>query len=74
LLSLQTIPTGSVHFVPLTIDQYKSLCSAQLPNKELSYDNNDINITDPIVRDFLLCDGRRYKNIDFPELAKVLWK
>ena len=74
LLSLQTIPTGSVHFVPLTIDQYKALCSAQLPNKELSFDNNSINITDPIVRDFLLCDGRRYKNIDFPELAKVLWK
>ena len=31
-------------------------------------------MTDPIIRDFLLCDGREYNAIDFPELAKTLWK
>jgi hypothetical protein len=29
--------------------------------------------TDPLIRDFLLCDGRQYRTKDFPELAKILW-
>lgn len=65
LLSLQTIPTGSVHFVPVTISQYRALCENNTPNT---------NYSDPIVRDFLLCDGRKYYTKDFPELAKILWK
>lgn len=73
LLSLQTIPTGSIHFVPVTIAQYKELCKKQKPNMNLEYDSNGVPTTDPIVRDFLLCDGRQYFTRDFPELAKTLW-
>lgn len=73
LLSLQTIPTGSIHFVPITIAQYKALCKKQKPNINLEYDANGVATTDPIVRDFLLCDGRQYFTRDFPELAKTLW-
>lgn len=82
LLSLQTIPTGSVHFVPVTIEQYAALTGnyngqqqIQMPNanfKQVSQQPNEM--TDPIIRDFLLCDGREYNAIDFPELAKTLWK
>lgn len=74
LLDLQTIPTGSVHFVPVNVQQYKALLrTGQRPNI-CSYNNGtkDYN-TDPIVRDFLLCDGRQYYTADFPELAKTLW-
>lgn len=77
LLSLQTIPTGSVHFVPVTIQQYKALCQGggqqQLPNKTYIAGSKDLGTTDPLIRDFLLCDGRKYLTKDFPELAKILW-
>lgn len=77
LLSLQTIPTGSVHFVPVTIEQYKALCNGggkeQLPNKTYIAGSKDLGTTDPLIRDFLLCDGRQYLTKDFPELAKILW-
>lgn len=66
LLDLQTIPTGSIHFVPVSLSQYLTLMGDNKPNVYTS-DN------DPIIRDFLLCDGRRYNSRDFPELAKVLW-
>jgi hypothetical protein len=72
LLSLQTIPTGSIHYVPVTLEQYKELCGDLIPNTNLPYDANGNPLADPLVRDFLLCDGRSYRNIDFPELAKVL--
>jgi hypothetical protein len=42
-------------------------------NKSFTKDNGETPC-DPLVRDFLLCDGRKYKTTDFPELAKVLWK
>jgi hypothetical protein len=32
-----------------------------------------LGTTDPLIRDFLLCDGRKYLTKDFPELAKTLW-
>lgn len=68
LLDLETIPTGSIHFVPITLEQYKKLTKndSKKPNKC----EKDI---DPILRDFLLCDGRLYNSLDFPELAKMLW-
>lgn len=78
LLSLQTIPTGSVHFVPVTVQQYMALCrhdgDVHIPNQSFVNDNQAGETTDPIIRDFLLCDGRAYNAIDYPELAKTLWK
>ena len=76
LLDLQTIPTGSIHFVPVNITQYKALLgiSETGTNGKASHKPNIYSdSTDPIVRDFLLCDGRRYNTKDFPELAKILW-
>lgn len=72
LLDLQSIPTGSIQFVPVSIKQYKELVenNGYSPNKV----KNAGKEVDPLVRDFLLCDGRRYRNKDFPELAKILWK
>lgn len=77
LMSFHTVPTGSIHFVPLDIDDYKNLIGCKsdegkgedksLPNKILKG-----GVNDPIVRDFLLCDGRKYWIKDFPELAKIL--
>lgn len=67
LMSFHTVPTGSVHFIPVSIEQYISLITnGSLPNC------TDGTVNDPIVRDFLLCDGRKYHIKDFPELAKVL--
>lgn len=72
LLDLQTIPTGSIHWFPVTIDQYKLLVEANGKKPNKSFNGNEK--VDPLLRDFLLCDGRRYNNKDFPELAKILWK
>lgn len=78
LLDLETIPTGSIHFVPVSIADYKALClnsgKRQLPNQSFIGNQQDLGTCNPIIRDFLLCDGRKYKTTDFPELAKVLWK
>lgn len=74
LLDLQTIPTGSVHFVPVTIQQYKALLAdGQTPNRYTYISESKEKVTDPIIRDFLLCDGRSYDTNDYPELAKILW-
>lgn len=67
LRSFETIPTGSIHWCPVTIKQYKALCEKQT-NK---YTHNKTD-SDPLVRDFLVCDGRKYLCADFPELAKIL--
>ena len=82
LLSVQSVPTGSIHWVPVTYEQYSLLVNNnsssqfQVPNK--FYKQSEISDTvkpcDPIIRDYLLCDGRKYKTEDFPELAKILWK
>lgn len=74
LLELETIPTGSVHWFPVNIEQYKALVANNggRHNKSFTADGNDVPC-DPLVRDFLLCDGRKYWNRDFPELAKTLW-
>lgn len=72
LLDLQTIPTGSIHWFPVTIDHYKLLVEANGKKPNKSFNGNEK--VDPLLRDFLLCDGRRYNNKDFPELAKILWK
>ena len=74
LLELETIPTGSIHWFPVTIAQYKALVSKNggRHNKSFTEDGGETQC-DPLVRDFLLCDGRKYWNRDFPELAKILW-
>ena len=75
LLDLQTIPTGSIHWFPVTLAQYKEivLANGQKPNTSF-INGDDTKPVDPLLRDFLLCDGRKYNNRDFPELAKILWK
>lgn len=84
MMNFHTIPTGSIHFVPVTFEQYMSLVkkgesnNGHLPNvvSSLKIDtsgSSEINTyDDPIVRDYLLCDGRKYYIKDFPELAKML--
>lgn len=75
LLDFETIPTGSIHWFPVTIEQYKSLVknNGNWPNRSHFIDSNTEYKVDPLVRDFLLCDGRQYNIKDFPELAKILW-
>lgn len=72
LMDFQTIPTGSIHWFPVTLEQFKTLVKANGQKPNVSF-NGDKQV-DPLLRDFLLCDGRRYNNKDFPELAKILWK
>lgn len=72
LMDFQTIPTGSIHWFPVTIKQFKSLVGNNGGRPNVSFHNT--KPVDPLLRDFLLCDGRRYNNKDFPELAKILWK
>lgn len=72
LMDFQTIPTGSIHWFPVTIEQFKKLVDYNGGKPNVSF--NGEKKVDPLLRDFLLCDGRRYNNKDFPELAKILWK
>lgn len=41
-------------------------------NKAANRHNTDNLEADSLIRDFLLCDGARYRVADFPELAKIL--
>ena len=72
LMDFQTIPTGSIHWFPVTIEQFKLLVEKNGRKPNVSF--YETKPVDPLLRDFLLCDGRRYNNKDFPELAKILWK
>lgn len=67
LLSLESVPTGSVHFFPITIEQYN-----KLTGRHNMYLDSDNTLSDPLIRDYLLCDGSEYYVKDFPELAKTL--
>ena len=71
LLSIQSVPTGSIHWFPVTYEQYCSMISGvkQYPNE---YNTSTTAPSDPLIRDYLLCDGRKYKTTEFPELAKIL--
>lgn len=76
LLSLKTIPTGSIHWLPVTYEQYKVLMGKDDYAKELDpadFANLVSDKNNTLLRDFLLCDGRQYDTYKFPELAKVLW-
>lgn len=69
LTKLSALPTGSIHWIPVNIEQYQKL----LEKSNNTHNSNDINC-DTLIRDFLLCDGKEYNNIDYPELAKILYK
>lgn len=72
LLDICSVPTGTITWFPLTIQQYTELyVKGHRPNV---WRKSETELTDPIVRDYLLCDGSRYFTRDFPELAKVLYK
>lgn len=70
LIDLKTIPAGSIQYVPITVTEYNKLIIEGRPNRY--YCEDGTSKTDPIVRDYLICDGSLYNNEDFPELAKVL--
>lgn len=80
LLSFQSVPTGSIHWFPVTYEQYCQLVNNnnQYPNYYYALDDAGKMIKDkpcdPMIRDYLLCDGRKYKSEEFPELAKILIK
>lgn len=71
LLDLATIPTGSIHFTPISITQYASMVKNGSPNSFYKTTNKE-QPNDPIIRDYLICDGCLYNNKQFPELAKIL--
>lgn len=66
LMKMFTLPTGSIHGIPVNIKQYEALL------KKSKGHNMDLSGNDSLIRDFLLCDGSYYRSSDFPELAKVL--
>jgi hypothetical protein len=66
LMELSSLPAGSIHGVPVNIEQYEALL------KKSKGHNVDAAGNDSLIRDFLLCDGSYYRSTDFPELAKVL--
>lgn len=68
LAELNSLPTGSIHWIPVNIKEYETLLKKSDANKHNS-DDLDANT---LIRDFLLCDGSRYRSKDFPELAKIL--
>ena len=70
LMDLATIPTGSIHYTPISITEYVKLLKEGCPNAYYKTDSEEPN--DPIIRDYLVCDGCLYKNEQFPELAKIL--
>lgn len=68
LAELNSLPAGSIHWVPVNIEEYEALLKKSDANK---HNSDDLN-ANTLIRDFLLCDGSRYKSKDFPELAKIL--
>jgi hypothetical protein len=72
LLKLATLPSGSIHWIPVNIIEYNRLMKISAENNGGHNLGSKGNI--PLIRDFLLCDGSCYRNEDFPELAKILYK
>lgn len=68
LAELNSLPSGSIHWIPVNIKEYEALLKKNESNKH----NSDDLKANTLIRDFLLCDGSRYNNKDFPELAKIL--
>lgn len=75
LMDMQTEAVGSIHFFPISIQEYEKLLLKGRPNQFycIQQDSSGNKVKNsPLIRDYLLCDGSLYKNIDFPELAKIL--
>lgn len=72
LMELSAVPSGSIHAIPVNLYQYNLLMKKARDNN-LGH-NISIEGNDPIIRDYLICDGSYYRAKDFPELAKVLYK
>lgn len=75
LMDVCSLPTGSIHFAPISVKAYNALLMKGKPNKFYCDDKDakgNLVPNPPIVRDFLVCDGSLYNNSDFPELAKIL--
>ena len=68
LSTVSTLPTGSIHWIPVNLEQYEALL-----NKEGNSHNGSQLYNNTLIRDFLLCDGSTYESKDFPELAKILY-
>lgn len=71
LLDLQTVPTGCIQYVPVNLEQYTEMLKLGKPNEYYMTANKKV-ANDPIIRDYLICDGSLYRNKDFPELSKIL--
>lgn len=69
LAELTSLPTGSIHWIPVNLEEYSALL-----NREGNEHNSSNLKANTLIRDFLLCDGSLYKSKDFPELAKILNK
>jgi hypothetical protein len=69
LAELTALPTGSIHWIPVNIEEYQKLLKKSDINN--SHNSSDLN-ANTLIRDFLLCDGSCYYSKDFPELAKIL--
>ena len=70
LLQVDSVPTGSVHFIPISPSEYKKLKDA---NGGDSGHNPSAKDIDTLIRDYLPCDGKEYNSTEFPELAKILY-
>lgn len=70
---LRSLPTGSIHWMPVSIKQYEELLNRKdAAGNNINAHNGNNLFADTIIRDFLLCDGSLYNIKDFPELAKIL--
>lgn len=76
LLKVSGVPTGSIHYIPINPQYYKEIyldnLEASLAGEVNTHNAGTLN-NNPLIRDYLVCDGSKYNNIDYPELAKVLY-
>lgn len=67
MLQSCSLPTGSIHWFNVKMQDYLKYLDQVKPNSD--YDGVGVKL---LCRDYLLCDGRKYYNKDFPQLARVL--
>lgn len=68
LLEVDSVPTGSVHFIPISPSNYSAFLMKNSGPNIANLQNNTL------IRDYLICDGKEYDSVAFPELAKILYK